>query len=182
MTVLKKEKTAAVLKKQLPRKSNCCVELVTLKKCEEVVSTKIKLSWKSGNTCENGNCYLKKRNQFRLAIPFNFPQDIPPPWGISWILTSVAESNEKEIIRLCLCHTIFINFKVMYHKLKICLNSRSSRQSCSREKAVPKNFAISTGKRLCWSLLLIDLRASTFLKREYCKILHIAFLWILQNF
>ena len=40
---MKKEKTAAVLKKQLPRKSNCCVEVVTLKKFEEVASTKIKL-------------------------------------------------------------------------------------------------------------------------------------------
>ena len=61
----------------------------------------------------------------------------------------------------------------MYHKLKKCLNSRSSHQSCSIEKAVLKNFAIFTGKHLCWSLLLIDLRAlrpGTFLKGEYCKI------------
>ena len=46
---------------------------------------------------------------------------------------------------------------------------------------VLKNFAIFTGKHLCWSLLLIDLRTwrpATFLKRnsntefsrEYCKI------------
>ena len=37
------------------------------------------------------------------------------------------------------------------------------------EKVVFKNFAIFTGKHLCWSLLLIDLRASrpvTFLKRD----------------
>ena len=66
----------------------------------------------------------------------------------------------------------------MYHKLKRCFNSRSSHQSRSIEKAVLKNFAIFTGKRLCWSLLLIDLRdlrPATFLKRdsitgEYCKI------------
>ena len=44
MTVPKKEKKAAVMKKQLPRKSNCCVEVVTLTKCEEVASPKIKLS------------------------------------------------------------------------------------------------------------------------------------------
>ena len=40
---------------------------------------------------------------------------------------------------------------------------------CPIEKAVFKNFAIFTGKRLCRSLLLIDLRASrpaTFLKRD----------------
>ena len=57
----------------------------------------------------------------------------------------------------------------MYHKLKKCLNSKSTHQMCSIEKTVLKNFAIFTGKRLCWSLLLIDLRASrpaTFLKRD----------------
>ena len=40
MTVLKKGKKAAVLKKQLLRKSNCFVEVVTLKKCKEVVFPK----------------------------------------------------------------------------------------------------------------------------------------------
>ena len=56
----------------------------------------------------------------------------------------------------------------MYHKLKKYLNSRSSHKSCSKEKAVLKNFAIFTGKHLRWSLLLIDLWASkpaTFFKR-----------------
>ena len=66
----------------------------------------------------------------------------------------------------------------MYHKLKNCLNSRSSHKSCSIEKAILKYFAIFTGKHLCWSLLLIGLRASrpaTYLKKdlqyscEYCK-------------
>ena len=79
VNVLKKEKTAAVLKKHLPRKINCCVEVVTLKKGEEVASTKTKLSWKSGNICEKRNRYLKKRNQIRLAITFNFPQEVPSP-------------------------------------------------------------------------------------------------------
>ena len=69
----------------------------------------------------------------------------------------------------------------MYYKLKKCLNSRSSHQRCSIEKVVFKNFAIFTGKRLCQSLLLMNLQASrtaTFLKEtptqlfsyEYCKI------------
>ena len=120
---------------------------------------------------------FEKRNKLRLAIPFNFPQDIPSPWGISyeylpgWLNRTRKKSSDH------VCVILFSKiFKVMYHKVKISLNSRSSHQSCSREKAVPKNFAISTGKRLCWSLLLIDLRASTFLKREYCKILHVVFL------
>ena len=59
------EKKAAVLKKQLPRKSNCCVEVAALKKCEEVASPKINLPSKNGNICERGNRYLKikKPNQ-----------------------------------------------------------------------------------------------------------------------
>ena len=53
-----KGEKAAVLKKQLHRKNNYCVEVVTLKKCEEVGSPKIKLSQKSGNICEKGSRYL----------------------------------------------------------------------------------------------------------------------------
>ena len=53
----------------------------------------------------------------------------------------------------------------MYHKLKKCLNSRSSHQRCSIEKAVLKNFAIFTGKHLCQSLLLIDFKTCNFLKK-----------------
>ena len=78
--------------------------------------------------------------------------------------------------------TIFINFKVMYQKLKKCLSSRSNHQSCSIGKAVLKNFAIFTGKYPYWTLLLIDLRASrptTFLKRDSNVGV---FLWILQKF
>ena len=81
-----------------------------------------------------------------------------------------------------LSYYFVINFQVIYHKLKKYLDSRSSHQSCSIEKAVLKNFTISTGKHQCWSLLLTDLRASrpaTLFKRdsntvfscEYCKIL-----------
>ena len=100
VSVLKKEKTAGVLKKYLPRKSNFCVEVGTLKKCEEVASTKIKFSWKSGNICEKGNRYLKRRNQIRLAITFNFPHKLPSPLSVFmgnliWILTRVARINRE---------------------------------------------------------------------------------------
>ena len=113
---------------------------------------------------------------------FLFPQEVPSPfkysWGISYKYLPVwPEPTKKEIIRLCLCHTIFINFKVMYYKLKKCFNSRSSHQSCSIEKAVLKTFAIFTEKHLCWSLLLIDLRASrpaNFLKWDCCFPMNIA--------
>ena len=40
---------------------------------------------------------------------------------------------------------------------------------CFLEKVVHKNFAIFTGKHLCWRLLLIELRASrpaTFLRKD----------------
>ena len=47
----------------------------------------------------------------------------------------------------------------MYHKQKICLNSRSSHQSCFIEKAVLKSFRILTGKHLRGSLFLIGLQA-----------------------
>ena len=130
-----------------------------------------------------GKSLFEKKKRLRLIFPKRFPHPYKYSWGISYeYLPRWPELTEKEIIRLCLCHTIFINFKVMYHKLKKCLNSRSSHQSCSIEKAVLKNFAIFTGKHLSWSLLLIDLQASrpaTFLKRdsntpmfscEYCKI------------
>ena len=54
---------------------------------------------------------------------------------------------------------------------------RSSHQSCSIKKAVLKNFAIFTGKHLCWSLFLV--RPATLLKRDYNLGV---FLWILWNF
>ena len=38
--------------------------------------------------------------------------------NLIWILTRWPESTERAVIRLCLCHTIFINFKVIYRKLK----------------------------------------------------------------
>ena len=57
----------------------------------------------------------------------------------------------------------------MYHKPKKCLNPRGSHQRCSIEKAILKNFAIFTGKYMCWFLPLIDLQAlrhATLPKRE----------------
>ena len=59
------------LKKQLLRKSNYCVKVITLKKYEEVASPKIKLSWKSRNICRKANRHLKKKSQIKLLIPFN---------------------------------------------------------------------------------------------------------------
>ena len=77
----KKRKTAAAPKKYLVQKCNCCVQVVTLKKCEKLASPKIKLSCKSCNTCERWNRYLKKKKkQIILLITFNwnyFPERFP---------------------------------------------------------------------------------------------------------
>ena len=67
VTVLKKVKKAAALKKYLLRKCDCCVEVVTLKKCEKVACPKIELSCKSRNTCEKGNRYLKEKKTSKLG-------------------------------------------------------------------------------------------------------------------
>ena len=123
---------------------------------------------------EGKSLFVKKETnldqRLRLIFSKRFPHPYKYSWGISQeCLPGQPESTKKEIVSLCLCHTIFINFKVTCHKLKKCLNSRSSHLSCSIEKAVLKNFAIFTGKHLCWSLSLIDLRASrpaSFLKRD----------------
>ena len=72
----------------------------------------------------------------------------------------------------------------MYHKLKKCLNSRSSHQRCSIEKAVLKNFAIFTGKHLRWSLFLIELQVwgpATVLKETPAKVFFCAYCEIFKN-
>ena len=54
-----------------------------------------------------------------------------------------------------------------------CPKYRSSPQRCSFKKVVFKNFAIFTGKRLCWSLLLIKLQAwrpEDYLRRLLLKV------------
>ena len=119
-------------KKAAAPKSNCYVEVVTLKKCEEEASPKIKLSWKSRKICEKGNRHLKKISQIKLVITFNwnyFPESFPHPgkyaWGISReYFSGFSEQTEIEINRSCLFHTIIRNFlSCMYHKQKNCLDS-----------------------------------------------------------
>ena len=90
------------------------------------------------------------------------------------------EPTEKEIIRLCLCHTSYLHKSLklyIYIKQKNSLNSRSSHQRCSIEKAVLKNFSIFTGKHLCWSFFF--LKACCFIKRNSNTGV---FLWILRIF
>ena len=43
--------------------------------------------------------------------------EISSPRSYEYLL-EWQKPTQEEIIRLCLCHTIFINFKVVCHKLK----------------------------------------------------------------
>ena len=148
MAVLKKKNTAAALKKYLLRKCNCCVDVVTLKNCEKSSLSKNKAVLKKSQHMRERKLLfeLKKHKQIRLVITFNknyFPERSPHPGKYSYEIPHEywLEPTEEKIIRLCLCHTILINFQsCMYHKLKKCLDCRSSHQRCSIEKAVYKNF------------------------------------------
>ena len=60
--------------------------------------------------------------------------------------------------------------------------TRSSRSQMFFKKAVFKNFAIFTGKHMCWILFVtkfLAFRAATLLKRDSNTDV---FLWILRNF
>ena len=62
------------------------------------------------------------------------------------------------------------------------VRSRNCRSSCWQiftKKSVLKNFAIFTGKRLCWSPFLRKLKPASLLKGDSNTNV---FLWILQNF
>ena len=61
-----------LLKKKLLRKSNCCSELVTLKKFDKVLSPKNKtILKKSEHMGEGKPPFEKKTSQIRLMITFN---------------------------------------------------------------------------------------------------------------
>ena len=66
-----------------------------------------------------GKSLFEKKKRLRLIFPKRLPHPYKYSWGISYEhLPGWPEPTQEEIIRLCLCHTIFINFKVLYHKLK----------------------------------------------------------------
>ena len=62
-----------------------------------------------------GKSPFEKKSQSRLIIfPEMFPHLDKNSWGISYeYLRGWPKPTEEEIIRLCLCHTIFIFFKVV---------------------------------------------------------------------
>ena len=66
-----------------------------------------------------------------------------------------------------------VNFKVLNDTHT---KTKSSQQRCSMKKAVLKNFAIFTGKHLCWSLFLIKLLAFRVFSNDVAKILKTPFL------
>ena len=66
-----------------------------------------------------GKSLFEKKKRWRLIFPKRFPHPYKYSRGISYeYLPGWPERTQKEIIRLCLSHAIFINFKVMYYKLK----------------------------------------------------------------
>ena len=115
---------------------------------------------KKSQHMREGKSLFEKKNkkQITLVITFNwnyFPERFPHPGKYSFEITHEywLKLKEEEIIRLCLCHTIFINFwSCMYHKLRKCLNCRSSHRRCSRK---PANNCFCSS---CFLLLIFFLR------------------------
>ena len=62
------------------------------------------------------------------------------------------------------------------------LNNRSNRSQMFYKKNVLRNFAIFTGKQLCWSYILITLQAFRPVTLSKINSNTVAFLWILRNF
>ena len=100
--------------------------------------------------------------------------------NLIWILTRWPESTERAIIRLCLCYIIFINFKVMYRKLKkmsqfqkqppeLLYRKSCSSKFCNIHRKTPK--LESPFNRLGASILQLSLKGTP-----------TQVLWILQNF
>ena len=59
------------------------------------------------------NRYLKKKNKLdSWLVEIIFPESFPHHGKYSYYIPHEywAERTKKEIIKLCLCHTIFINF------------------------------------------------------------------------
>ena len=99
MAVLKKEKKAAALKKYLFRKCNCCVKVVTLKKCEKsrgneelaISLSKNTVVLKTSQHIQEGKSLFEKQTQktkqIRLMITFNWnclPERFPHPGKYSY--------------------------------------------------------------------------------------------------
>ena len=89
--------------------------------------------------------------------------------------------NKKSLGYICVILAVFTDFlSCIYRKQKKSLNSRSSHQRCSIEKAVFKHFSIFTGKHLCWSFFLIELQTCWYCIERNSNTG--VFLWVLQNF
>ena len=92
---------------------------------------------------------------------------------IFWIIYHFLFKNFKNIFTVYIYHTTNSTLFGMF---------RNIHRRSSVKKIVPKNFAIFTGKHLCWSLFLINLqafRSTALLKRDSNTGV---FLWILRNF
>ena len=65
------------------------------------------------------------KSLFEKTHPFKYCSYEYLPW---W-----PEPAEKEIIRLCLCHTIFVNFKVVLQPKKMSQFQKQQPEACYRK-------------------------------------------------
>ena len=112
-----KGENSSCSEKYLLRKCNCCVEVVTLKKCEKYNLSINKVVLKKSLHMREGKSLFekKKSTEIRLVTTFNwnyFPERFPHPGKYLYEIPHEywLKPTEKKIIILCLCYTIFINF------------------------------------------------------------------------
>ena len=81
------------------RKSNCCVETVTLEKFEELASPKKKLSRKSRQICKKGFIVWKQKIPNKNSDYVIFPESFPHPDKYSWRISHKYLSGWPELTK-----------------------------------------------------------------------------------
>ena len=149
-------------KKAVP-KSNCHKELLILKKW--MFALKQKLFWKKW-LLRKSDCSEKRRKK-QLLWENSYSENVTVVTKYS-LRKSVKSSFSKNKVVLKSC---------MYHKRlnvsNVSIPEEATHQRCSLQKAVLKNFRLSIGKPLHWTLFLIELqvwRPAIVLKETLTKV------------
>ena len=117
------------------------------------------------------NLQLKAAGLFKYVWPFCYQQRLKVYGNIIDVFRTLPN--------------IFFSKKFHHRRLtfpKRYCTIRKSHRKCSLKKGFLKNFAIFTGKHLCWSFFLIKFQGcspATLLKRDSNTYV---FLWMLWNF
>ena len=114
---------------------------------------------------EGKSLFAKKKKKIRLVILFKlklFSREVSSLWKVfiwdcPWILARTDGGRNHYVMFVPYYLRKFLNLYIS--QTKEISQCRSSHQRFSIEKAVFKNFAIFTGKRLRWRLFLIQLQA-----------------------